>query len=317
MNKWIFYSALVPFLAACGSTLPNTSAETYTKYTYVPVDPLPIDTKPGESCVENAVQLSYITEIELTKALPDQTVRMATRKFNADGSADFTLAKTAVENEQFEVILDYMNTDTAPGDFSVRRYVADLVNYKEGLFNTTYKNVSYKKGDTLQFTTPTPPGVISKYEIHPYIDGKYTGDEWSRISIPIYVGLGLRLKANANVIKGSVNISGFPGIAAKASSGDIQGSLVVQTLGVSGEKIAATLPLPSELNETTFMNSILAMGAIKAQIHSSDTDRTPRVVGFYNPFGGGEEFINAMISALSEKRHPWFRACTAPKVIGG
>ena len=110
-------------------------------------------------------------------------------------------------------------------------------------------------------------------------------------------------------LEANVNLSGLPAIAAQAEAGSLRGSLVVQTLGVSGKNIATALPLPSELNTTTLTNSILSMGAIKAMIYDDATYKKARIVGFYNPFGGGEAFVNALIDALSESRHEWYRAC--------
>jgi hypothetical protein len=311
MKKWLVL-LLLGALAACQTApqLPSTDGESRTSFTYIPLDPLSITRKKGKSC--DTVDNSPLTVAELLEALPDQTVRMAVKKFNTNGSVSYAAFASAGKNETYEVILDYMNTDTAPGTFLVKRYVVKLENYKAGLLGATYKRTDYMVGDSLSIGETTPASVITQYHVVPFDDTKPIPKEYkdySKINVPIYVGLGLRLKANITTLEADVNLSGLPAIAAQAQAGKVRGSLVVQTLGVSGKNIATALPLPSELNETTLTNSVLSMGAIKAMIHDDNTFRTARVVGFYNPFGGGEAFVNALIDALSESRHPWYRSC--------
>jgi hypothetical protein len=302
------------FIGVVGCTntpqLPSTDAESRSSFTYIPLDPLPITRKKGNSC--EIGDNSTLTVKELLTALPDQTVRMAVKKFNANGKVSYASFASAGKNESYDVILDYMNTDTAPGSFLVKRFVVNLESYDAGLLNFKYKRTDYKVGDSLAISESIPESVITQYHVIPYDEIKAKSPaykEYSKINIPVYVGLGLRLKASITTTEADVNLSGLPAIAAQAQAGKIRGSLVVQTLGVSGKNISTALPLPSELNETTLINSILAMGAIKAMIHDDDTYRTARVIGFYNPFGGGEAFVNALISALSESRHSWFQPC--------
>lgn len=303
---------LLLILSGCqiAPQLPSTDAESKTSYTYIPLDPLPIKRKNDDGCNEQTTGLLSTTD--LLKVLPDQTVRMAIKKFNANGQVSYVAFASAGKNESYEIILDYMNTDTAPGKFLVKRYVVKLENYNAGLLGTTYKRTGYKIGDKLELAESTPASVITQYHVIPYTEeaeGLTKYKNYSVINVPIYVGLGLRLKANITTLKANVNLSGLPAIAAQAEAGSIRGSLVVQTLGVSGKNIATALPLPSELNATTLTNSILSMGAIKAMIHDENTYKKARIVGFYNPFGGGEAFVNALIDALSESRHKWYRAC--------
>lgn len=314
MKKW-FVLIMLASLVGCSATpppLPSTDAEARTSFTYIPLDPLPIKTKKGSSC-ENE-ENSPLSVTELLEALPDQTVRMAVKKFSANGSVSYAAFASAGKNETYDVILDYMNTDTAPGSFLVKRFVVNLESYEAGLLGAKYKRTDYKVGDTLSIGESTPKSVITQYHVVPYDDSKSIPDkykDYSKINVPIYVGLGLRLKASVTTIEADVNLSGLPAIAAQAQTGKLRGSLTVQTLGVSGKNVATALPLPSELNGTTLTNSILSMGAIKVMIHDEKTTRTARVVGFYNPFGGGEAFVNALIDALSESRHSWYRPCKA------
>lgn len=116
--------------------------------------------------------------------------------------------------------------------------------------------------------------------------------------IPVYVGVGLRLTANISVKKGTVDLGDLFAIGAAASADKISGTLVLQTLGISGESVSATIPFPNEINNNSIQNAILALGAIKAKIYDPKTSITPRIVGVYNTLGGGPKTINSFISNL-------------------
>lgn len=113
--------------------------------------------------------------------------------------------------------------------------------------------------------------------------------------IPVYVGVGLRLTATINVKETGVDLSNFYGLGLAAQQKKINGTLVIQTLGVSGASVSSLIPMPSELNATTIQNAILSLGAIKAKMYEEDTQLQPRIVGFYNNHVGyltTNEFIS-------------------------
>ncbi|MFP3366491.1 hypothetical protein R0J93_22885, partial [Pseudoalteromonas sp. SIMBA_148] len=89
-------------------------------------------------------------------------------------------------------------------------------------------------------------------------------------------------------------------LAAEASAGKVTGSMVVQTLGMTGELVSTNLPLPNELDRSTAQNAILAIGSIKALLHDPDMKIYPRIIGLYNPYGGGTQFVNGVLSALAD-----------------
>jgi hypothetical protein len=291
---------------------PSTEGERYSSYTYVPLDPLPIRRLPGDSCPDASpvsARVDTLSESELLKTLTDQTVRMAVAQISSSGEVTFTSAKIGAKNESYQVVLDYMNTDTAPLHFAARRKVQRIVPYQVGL--STYRRTDYKVGEYISIRDVVPPNIKTSYEIRPMkqMDEIPLDQNFEAVSLPIYVGLGLRLTASFTVNEGKVELTGLPSIAANAAAGKVSGSLVVQTLGVTGRAIATSLPLPSELNQTTLQNSLLAIGSIKALIHDSETTKTPRVIGFQNAVGGGQEFVSAIISALSLNRLAWYQAC--------
>lgn len=121
------------------------------------------------------------------------------------------------------------------------------------------------------------------------------------VIVPVYVGVGLRLTANITVNEGSVDLGNLFALGAAAQAKQVSGTLVVQTLGISGESVSTIIPMPSEINASTIQNAIMALGAIKAKIYDTGTRINPRVVGVYNNLGGGQETINGFISSLLEQ----------------
>ena len=119
--KKIYLLIVATWLVGCANSpqLPSTDAESRSSFTYIPLDPLSITKRQGSSCEFGSN--SPLTVTELLEALPDQTVRMAIKKFNVNGNVSYAAFASAGKNESYEVILDYMNTDTAPGAFLVKK----------------------------------------------------------------------------------------------------------------------------------------------------------------------------------------------------
>ncbi len=119
--------------------------------------------------------------------------------------------------------------------------------------------------------------------------------------VPVYVGVGLRLTANVTVKEGTVDLGNLFALGAAAQAKQISGTLVIQSLGLSGEGVSPLIPIPSEINPTTVQNALMAIGAIKAKIYEGKITVVPRVVGVYNNLGGGQETINGFISSILEQ----------------
>jgi len=132
------------------------------------------------------------------------------------------------------------------------------------------------------------------------------------VNIPVYVGVGIRVTINLSVLSGDVDLSGLGAISAAAEANRVSGNLIIQTLGVTGSKVTSALPLPSALNPTTIQNAIMSMATIKSALYSSDGDViiTPRVVGFYDPLGmGNEQYVNAVVTQLAKEAVAWAPDC--------
>ena len=108
------------------------------------------------------------------------------------------------------------------------------------------------------------------------------------------------------MLKGNINLSSLPGIAASVEAGNATGSLVVQTLGVTGKQVSTGLIFSSDLNETTVQNAVLSLGKIKAILFSNDAVVRPRVTGMYLPLpDGSDELVNLIVSELAREPIFW------------
>lgn len=280
--------------------LPTTLGERLSSSSYIPFDPLPVYSDKGRSCEHNNSGVFK----ELLDSLPDQTVRIAVAEYDQSGTLVFGPVKIGGEGKSYQVVLDYVSVDATNIPVYVERYM------------------TLSDGDKKQISLFEDVSIKTQYRVHldPDSDAFLYGEKTEtsrppgeRVIIPVYVGVGLRLTANVTVTKGTANLSSLGSIAADAEAGKLTGSLVVQTLGITGKSVSTSLPLPSELNQTTIQNAILSLGSIKAVLYDkANTIVTPRVVGIYNPIGGGQQLINGVMSVLANEPIRWKRPCIEP-----
>lgn len=336
--KYLISGIAIAILSGCSSipSTPDTLAERETSYSYIPFDPLPVQTLMGASCSPEDVErkLKSIDKVvlrDIRDSFPDQTVRLAVAEFDSGGSLNFGPTTVGYEGGSYQVIIDYVNTDTATGSFLVKREVAGQIPERKW-WGGKYIYPDYEKGKVVKLFERVPNTVVTNYMVLPnpnnslfrafqtFEGSSNKSDEevdissiknagYEVVNLPVYVGVGLRLTATIKVLKGEVNLSGLPQIAAEAKAGNLTGTLVVQTLGATGELVSSNLPLPSELDRTTTQDAILSLGAIKALLPDENMRITPRVIGIYNPVGGGQSFVNGVISALAADRLTWYQPC--------
>jgi hypothetical protein len=277
----LFLTASVCALCGCaefsGSAYPGepkSTGEILSGYNYVPLDPMPVSVYIHPDC--EGQKLGTLFEY-----LPDNAVRIAVRQLNANGSLAFGPAKLGYKGSTYQVVVDYINDDVA------------------------YTRLRQEGGDLYRGTSPAR---LTR------VDPRDTSTLPSDIYIPVYVGIGLRLTANVTVHSGTVNLSSLGALAAAADAQRVTGSLIVQTLGITGSKVTAALPMPSDLNSTTIQNAILALGSIKALEYDKDTLVAPRVTGIYDPLPNPDQHtINLIVSAMSYDPVPWYKTCPATK----
>lgn len=277
---------------------PETLAEKKANYTYIPLNPIPSSWEESESCRDAGERLP------LVEALPDQTVRMSVKKISSNGEFSFTGFKSAGVDDRFEVTLDYIMSDTVSLDLLVAKYLTG-----NAISSSDERDRIVNIKDSLS------PEQHFIYTFKPFDKDNYKLDlinGWDKITIPVYVGVGVRMTAEITILNASAELGGIFSLAATANRNKISGTLALQTIGATSEKITATLPVPNEINEATLTNALISMGAIKSMLHEPETKTSPRVVGFYNPFGGGAAFVNTIIQALSDERITWRWRCEIP-----
>lgn len=118
--------------------------------------------------------------------------------------------------------------------------------------------------------------------LHPLGPQKEPKDD---VSAPTYVGIGLRLTAYLAVNEGNVNLGSLLALGLAGESKQVSGSLMLQTLGVSGPSISAALAIPSDISTASIQAALVSIGTIKSKIYDAETEISPRVVGTYDVFG--------------------------------
>jgi hypothetical protein len=186
---------------------------------------------------------------------------LAIGEVDGKGNVSFATAKLGYAGSSYIVILDYIKFDTKSLPVALHK---DTAGHVLGFKPTDY--------------TENPDAII-----------------------PVYVGVGLRFTATVTVNEGTVDLGNLFALGLAAESKKVTGTLVIQTLGISGKDISSLIPMPSQINTTTIQNAIMSLASIKTKIYDDSIDLNPRVVGFYNNIGGGEATVQKFItSALSK-----------------
>jgi hypothetical protein len=202
----------------------------------------------------------------LLTSFPDETMRLAIGQIDVKGDISFGTAKAGYEGSSYIVILDYVKCDTKP---------LSIIFQKDSSNNI--KNVQ-----VLPENAAPIEGMKSSV-------------------VPLYVGVGLRFTATVKVNKGKVDLGNLFALGAAAEANQVTGTLVIQTLGISGPTVSNLIPMPSQLNTTTIQNAITSLAAIKATIYDTSVSIKPRVVGFYNNIGGGQETVSQITASILSK----------------
>lgn len=270
-------------LGGCNGALnpPQSIGDKNSGFRYIPVDPLPVSYTGFGDCPPRTAGASA----DVLDALPDLSVRVGTRLISGEASGKGGPVTIGVSGNNYELVQDFIAHDETNLRFEVPK---DLTTERTG------------KGVTSVTTTRSEPvaRLLSAGETGP-AEGKEI------IVVPVYVGVGLRLSAAVTVRKGNVALD-FGALGAAARADRVRGSLVVQSLGLSGPKMATLIPLPGEIDPITIQNAAVAVGGMKALLYASDTQRWPRVVGIHYPFAEWDpRMVNAIVAALAATPIPW------------
>jgi len=294
--------------------VPQSLAARVSGNTYIPTDPLSVSADSYAKCVTGA---------NLLEVLPDNAVRIAIKDISGDGSLNFLGGSSiGAAGKSYRIVIDYINADTANQTLGVGKYTQsnDGTRSYIPLFRKTEEEDVYYDINRSSFRDDFLNVFSDECASNPETNGcdmvRPTGDRVTfeeEVNVPVYVGVGIRVTINLTVLSGNVELSGLGAISAAAEAKKVSGNLIIQTLGITGSKVTSTLPLPSELNPTTIQNAIMAMATIKSALYSDagDVKITPRVVGFYDPLGfGNQQYVNAMVTELSKKAVEWSPNCT-------
>lgn len=290
-------------LAACTTItdqrLPSSLGEQSSSYGYVPLDGLAVDQRRGsDSCVENRGS----PFAPLSESLPDINVRFAVASSDQSGSLTFGPVSATAKNKTYRAILDYINVDVVPLTFKIMA-LTDRGYESLGFARAKGQMIIGYKVNFVPTITQNPLQLMLS-ERTSSVDDEFT--------IPVYVGVGLRLTADITALEAGVPIVSFGAIGVGAESRSLIGTLTVQTLGLSGPTVSASLPLPSKLDQTTIENAVMAVGANRKEIYTlkdGEIGPVPRVVGLYSPIGTDSRLINALYSEISKNRTVWNRLC--------
>lgn len=324
MNR-LLISLFVLLASGCAptaSSIVQTPGEKSSGFGYVPLDGLAVaQTLGDESCakwrsltgIEDKAKLLRSTPrdipekyagqdpfVPLLKSLPDISVRYAIGTFDASAGLTFGPARATVKGENYRAILDYVNVDAIPVTFLLTAYKG-----------STIVNIS---GASRANVTPDRYVAMIIDTQGMALEALQPKEGSSLVTIPVYVGIGMRLSADITALEGTVPLTSLGIIGFEAQAKRLAGTLTVQTIGISGEAAATSLPLPSSLDQTSIENAILAIGTNRAVVYRSQQDdagivTTPRVVGLYSPVGSDPAIIHAIYSELSRERPKWERPC--------
>lgn len=297
--------------------IPQSVAARASGNTYIPVDPLTVThvaNGPVPACREVGGILN---------ALPDNSVRVAITQFGGHGKVSGFGSSVGIQGESYRVIIDYITADTVNETMGIAKYTMDASSNRSwaALFNSEVEDALYMvkresftddvitliAGDVqtvCQQDTGENCGTFDALINRPALE--------EEVNIPVYVGVGIRITANVTVLEGSVNLSGLGPISAAAQANRVSGSLIIQTLGITGSKVTTALPLPSELTPNSIQVAIQSMATIKSALFSTDDSVviTPRVVGFYDPLGiKTQQYVNAVVTQLAREPIEWTPNC--------
>ena len=260
--------------------LPESLGEFNSGYSYIPLDALSVQYEPCELLDTNNYN-------PILDELPDNSVRIATKRMNGNMSGEFALLNVGQAGGRYRIVLDYVNADDTTIPFLIA-----ISETEEGRPSYEVERLS-SDGANLR---AGPQGHAERGGPVMY-------------SIPIYVGVGLRLTADIEVYEGTVDLTSLHGIATSVEAGQATGSLVVQTLGITGKQVSNGLIFSSDLNDTTVQNAVLALGKIKSILYSDDAIVRPRVTGLYLPIAdGSDQLVNLIVSELAREPISWDHA---------
>jgi len=246
---------------------------------------------------------------EVLKKFPNDAARIAIGKLNRNGSLVFSPISISRKGQSYSVIIDYVKyiNTTIPARYAFSQKIFTDKELKDAGF------VALDSGnkDNLTDIEINHSVVINKHalktnfgDIQSASTDKYSNilaesenDYSHEIRIPVYIGVGLRVHASVTASKDSLNIGSLFGLGVAASQNEITGSLIIQTLGISGKEISQLMPISEQINQSTIQNAMQAIATMKSKLYDAETDIFPQVIGFNLPYNieGAKDLIESTI----------------------
>lgn len=251
-------------LMSCKSSFftKNDSVQNVSGINYIPINPVLCkfsqkgDTKPN---------------CQLLAALPSETVFLSILDITASGNiAVAPVVTSKAGSRTYEVILDYI------------KYGSRLVDISRNFTNISTEQNSVKNWSSLDKSLQSLASTVQPKPVEIKQDSVNNIIYYAKY-IPVYYGVGVRLRARVTTKSADVNITSLSGIQAGVEAKKLTGTLTVQTLGLSGRTISSAIPLPSEINQTTIQNALMAMATIKGLMYDKDVVISPSAVGYLRP----------------------------------
>ncbi|MBC8082478.1 MAG: hypothetical protein H7Z21_04645 [Hymenobacter sp.] len=92
------------------------------------------------------------------------------------------------------------------------------------------------------------------------------------------VGVGLRIIAYVTALESGINLGDLFALGIAARERKVSGTLILEVIGIKSGDVTASLPLPSEINQTTIQGAMQAMATIKSKIYEEKTGLYPQVM---------------------------------------
>ena len=287
--KKILYLIISAFIVSCGSLRNDNNAEAVNEKInqqlfalkgYQPIDPISIND----------------SEVEIDSMIynfPNEATRVAIGKMTKNGSLSFGTNTVARKGESYTIIIDYIkyHTTSIPAKYSFDQdYTEENTLVSESL-ETIFGSIGNKREFKSDFTEQDSLQSQNRNR--------------QDVKIPVYVGVGLRIQANILVLKDTLNINlgSLYNLGIAASQNEINGTLIIQTLGISGQQISSAIPIPDKINESTIQNAITSLATIKSKLYDDETSIKPQVVGFGLSFNisGAKDLVEATLHSSPPK----------------
>lgn len=270
---------------------------------YQPLDPIPAVITHGPAAKDPATRNRLVLQ-----ALPNEAVRLAIGQADSLGNISFGPFTAKTKEGSYVVVLDYIKYQSR---FLAVSVLDQLPESEQPQYYKTYASEDQARAGLVAYNQALAnykaktPYWARNYELRsgnqkvPDSEG-YVPMEMDMYNIPVYVGVGVRMVASVTVSDATVDLGSLYGLAAGAQSKKLQGTLVIQTLGLSGEGISPQIPLPAEINVTTIQNAIQALATIKSKIYDDKVWLAPAALAIDDYVGrpGSKEQI---VSRLREE----------------